>query len=75
MESTSFLLGNRATLAAGIRRFRDRHQLSQSELAVLSGVSLRTIQGLEAESTRPSSLTIMRLDDTMRKLERKAVTA
>ena len=38
---------------------------------MLSGVSLRTIQGLEVESTRPSSLTVMRLDLAMRKHERQ----
>lgn len=75
METTAFLLGEPKDLAAGLRDFRERHQLSQSQLAVASNVSLRTLQGLEAESTRPNSLTIMRLDLTMRKHARVAKKA
>ena len=78
MESTSFLLGKPKDVSAGIRRFRVKHELSQSELAILSGVSLRTIQYLEGQRTRANSLTVMRLDDLMRKYDRaakKVVTA
>ena len=70
MESTAFLLGEPKELAAGIRRFRVKNKLSQSELAILSGVSLRTIQHLEGQRTRANSLTVMRLDDLMRRYER-----
>ena len=47
-------------------------------MAVLSTVSLRTLQNLEGEGTQANSLTVMKLDDFMRKYERatkKAVTA
>lgn len=72
METTAFLLGKSEEVAAGIRRFRENNKLSQSELAILSGVSLRTIQYLEGERTRANSLTVMRLDDIMRKFARQA---
>jgi len=70
MESTDFLLGNREDVAAGIRLFRVKNELSQSELASLSNVSLRTIQNLEGRGVRPSLLTAIKLDCFMRKCER-----
>lgn len=70
MDSNGFLLGNREDVAAGLRLFRAKNELSQSELAILSGVSLRTIQSLESERTRANPLTLMRLDSLMRRYER-----
>jgi transcriptional regulator with XRE-family HTH domain len=70
METTAFLLSEPKAVAAGVRRFRERHQLSQAALARLCGVSLRALQYLEAQSVQPSSLTIMKLDDSMRRIER-----
>jgi len=67
MDSNGFLLGNREDVAAGLRLFRAKNELSQSELAILSGVSLRTIQ---SERTRANPLTLMRLDSLMRRYER-----
>ena len=69
MESTAFLLSDKQAVAAGIREFRTRHDLSQTQLAVLSGVALRTIQYLEAKGTRPSPYTTMKLDAFMRRFE------
>ena len=70
MESTDFLLGNREEVCAGLRYFRERHQLSQSQLATLSNVSLRTVQNLEGRAVRPNPMTAMKLDGVMRKYER-----
>lgn len=41
-------------------------------MARLSGVSLRTLQYLEGQGVQPNSLTVMKLDDFMRKYERAA---
>jgi transcriptional regulator with XRE-family HTH domain len=67
MESTAFILGEPQDVAAGVREFRTKHNLSQSELAAMSNVSLRTIQYLEGQGTQPTSYTVMRLDAFMRK--------
>lgn len=77
MDNTSFLLGKSEDLAAGIRTFRAKHELSQAEMARLSGVSLRTLQYLEGQGVQPNSLTILKLGDFMRRYERaaKKVTA
>jgi len=71
MESTAFLLGEPKDVAAGVRRFRAKHQLSQAELAVMSGVSLRTVQYLEAEGTKPTCFTAMKIADFMQKFGRQ----
>lgn len=39
-------------------------------MAVLSNVSMRTLQYLEGQGGRPTSLTVMKLDEFMRKFER-----
>jgi len=70
MESTAFLLGEPKALAAGVRQFRAKYDLSQAELSVLSGISLRTVQYLEGERVTPNPLTLMRLDSLMRRYER-----
>lgn len=70
METNDFLLGNRNDVAAGLRMFRATHELSQSELASLSNVSLRTVQNLEGRTVRPNPLTAMKLDSFMRKYQR-----
>lgn len=68
--NTSFLLGEKKDIAAGIRRFRDKHGLSQSELAAMTNVSLRTLQNLEAQGVQASSVTVLKLSDFMSKFER-----
>jgi len=76
VASNLFLMGNRTEVAEGLRRFRERHELSQAEFSVLSGVALRTVQNLESQSTRPAPFTLMKIDDFLRKYERSAkVTA
>ncbi len=70
MESTAFLLGEPKEVAAGVRRFRAKYDLPQVEMARLSGVSLRTLQYLEGQGVQPNSLTVMKLDDFMRKFAR-----
>jgi transcriptional regulator with XRE-family HTH domain len=72
MNLNGFLMGSPNDVSAGLRRFRSRHGLSQTDLATLSGVSLRTLQNLEAQGVRPSSMTVLRLDVCMRKFERSA---
>jgi DNA-binding transcriptional regulator YiaG len=77
METTRFLLGESEELAAGIRRFRTKYDLSQADMAAFSNVSLRTLQYLESQGGRPTPLTVLKLDEFMRKYERaqKKVTA
>jgi DNA-binding transcriptional regulator YiaG len=70
METTRFLLGDSDELAAGIRRFRSKYDLSQSDMAAHSNVSLRTLQYLEGQGGRPTPLTVLKLDEFMRKFER-----
>lgn len=72
MTSSSFLLGEKSEISEGLRKFRSRHEMSQEQFAVLAGVSLRTVQGLELQETRASSLTVLKIGDFLTKYERAA---
>jgi DNA-binding transcriptional regulator YiaG len=70
----SFLLSGKAKVAEGLRSFRSRFGLNQTEFSVLCAVSLRTLQNLENQSVTPTGRTLAKIDSASSSSPRNTIT-